>query len=234
MRTLLTSQLNMWGWDVVGAEDGIQALELFKQHDFSLVLTDWIMPNMDGIELIQRIRELAVGHYVYIILLTAKTQKEDLILAMDAGADDFLIKPCDHQELRVRLREGVRILRLEQRLADQNLAIRQAQASLVQNEKLVSLGQLAAGMAHEINNPISYISNNLSVLKRELSGVLQILSAYRELRQDLRSCQSRSGGEHRAVGRRAGSAMDYRKYSWPFAILHRRSETHSRYRHQLT
>ncbi|MCA9139738.1 MAG: hypothetical protein KDB00_23360, partial [Planctomycetales bacterium] len=120
--------------------------------------------------------------FTYIILLTAKLEKDALVSAMDAGADDFLIKPCDHEELRVRIREGERIIRLEQTLADQNRQLRQAQAALVQSEKLASLGQLAAGMAHEINNPISFISNNLAVLRRDVASLIELLDMYRMLR----------------------------------------------------
>ena len=185
MRLLLREQLKEWGLDVIVAEDGAQAWELFKQHQMSLVLTDWIMPNVDGLELIRRIRAHPTEHYVYVILLTAKSEKEDLVHAMDAGADDFLVKPCDNQELRVRLREGTRILKLEQTLAEKNLAIRNAQAALVQNEKLASLGQLAAGMAHEVNNPISYVTNNLAVLQRDLTSVFEIVDAYRNCLGDL-------------------------------------------------
>lgn len=179
MRTLLQAQLTRWGLDVIAAENGAQAWELFQQHEPSLVLTDWMMPEMDGLELIRRIRESEVDHYVYVILLTAKTEKDDLVHAMDAGADDFLVKPCDNQELRVRLREGTRILELERSLAEKNREIRHAQAALIQSEKLASLGQLAAGMAHEINNPIAYVSNNLSVLRRDIASLLEVLQAYR-------------------------------------------------------
>jgi two-component system NtrC family sensor kinase len=185
MQVLLERQLSGWGLDVIVANDGAQAWELFKQHEMSLVLTDWIMPNMDGLELIRRIRAHPTKRYVYVILLTAKTEKEDLVEAMDAGADDFLVKPCANQELRVRLREGTRILKLEQTLADQNLAIRNAQAALVQNEKLAGLGQLAAGMAHEINNPVSFVTNNLAVLRRDMDSLLEIVDAYRACRGDL-------------------------------------------------
>ncbi len=185
MRMLLIAQLRGWDLDVVSAVDGAEAWELFKEHEFSLVLTDWIMPNVDGLELIRRIRNYTLPHYVYVILLTAKTDTEDLVHAMDAGADDFLVKPCDTQELRVRLREGTRILKLESTLAEQNLAIRDAQAALVQSERLASVGQLAAGMAHEINNPIAFVSNNLAVLRRDVDSLMQIISAYRECRDDL-------------------------------------------------
>ena len=182
LRSLLAIQLADWEFEIAEAKDGAEAWEKFQQSPFPLVLTDWIMPHMDGLELIRRIRGAEVPFYVYIVLLTAKSEKEDLVYAMEAGADDFLVKPCDDDELRVRLREGMRILELQQSLAEKNSALRHAQAALIQNEKLSSLGQLAAGMAHEINNPIAYVSNNLTVLRRDVSALVEILQAYRECR----------------------------------------------------
>jgi signal transduction histidine kinase len=180
MLRLLRSCLQQWQYEVVEAEDGQQAWTLFQAHNFSLVLTDWLMPVMDGLELIHRIRSFDSTGYVYIILLTAKSEKEDLVAAMDAGADDFLAKPFDRDELRVRMREGERIIHLERALAEQNRQLRETQSALVQSEKLVSLGQLAAGMAHEINNPIAYITNNLAVLNRDVRLLLELLGAYRQ------------------------------------------------------
>src|SRR5262249_49453721 len=145
----------------------------------------WMMPEMDGVELIRRIRAAERPGYVYVILLTAKSQKEDLVDGMEAGADDFVAKPFDRDELRVRLREGERILQLERTLAGQNRALREAQAALVQSEKRASLGQLAAGVAHEINNPIAYVSNNLAVLQRDVLAAMELLEKYREGREPL-------------------------------------------------
>ena len=179
MRRLLRMCLQSWQYEVVEAEDGAQAWEFFQQGDFPLVLTDWMMPEMDGLELIRRIRSCDSRGYVYIILLTAKSEKEDLVVAMDAGADDFLAKPFDQDELRVRMREGERIIGLEQTLVQQNRQLRETQAALVQSEKLASLGQLAAGMAHEINNPVAYITNNLAVLNRDVRSVIEVLQMYR-------------------------------------------------------
>ncbi|MCA9169198.1 MAG: response regulator [Planctomycetales bacterium] len=186
MRKLLLSILEGWDYDVTEAEDGEEAWNLFQQEHFPLVLTDWMMPNTDGLELTRRIRASNRPEYVYIILLTAKSEKEDLILGLEAGADDYLAKPFDHGELRVRLREGERIIRLERTLVEQNRKLQETQAALVQSEKLASLGQLAAGMAHEINNPISYVTNNLAVLKRDMSDILDILARYRSGREDLK------------------------------------------------
>lgn len=178
-RRLLAASLAKWQFEVVEAENGAQAWQLFQQEHYPLVLTDWMMPEMDGLELVRRIRSADLPSYVYIILLTARTEKQDLVQAMEAGADDFLAKPIDQDELRVRVREGERIVRLEQALAAQNRQLREAQVALVQSAKLASIGQLAAGVAHEINNPVAFVANNLAVLKRDLTALMELLAMYR-------------------------------------------------------
>lgn len=186
-RHLLQAYLQQWGHQVTAAPDGAAAWQLLQEQDFPLVLSDWVMPEMDGLELIRNIRSRASGAYVYIILLTARSQKQDVIEGLEAGANDFVTKPFDRGELRVRVHAGVRIIELEQTLAEQNRALREAQAALVQTEKMASLGQLAAGMAHEINNPISYVANNLAVLRRDVPAALEVLDRYCTVREQLRS-----------------------------------------------
>jgi signal transduction histidine kinase len=178
-RLLLRTFLEDWGYQVTVVQDGAAAWRAFQEGDFPIVLTDWIMPEMDGPDLIRRIRSVPAHRYVYIILLTAKSEKQDLVQGMEAGADEFMIKPPDADELRVRLRAGERIIRLEQTLAAQNQELRETQAALVQTEKLAGLGRLAAGVAHEINNPIASVSNNLAVLARDTLAALEVLDVYR-------------------------------------------------------
>jgi two-component system NtrC family sensor kinase len=193
-RRLLQSFLQTWGHEVVVAANGAEAWQLFEQSDFAIVISDWVMPEMDGLELIRRVRGCqrpapAAGAswtpYVYIILLTSKSQKEDVVKGMEAGADDFVTKPFDREELRVRLRAGERIIQLEQTLAEQGRDLLQAQAAMIQTEKLASLGQLAAGVAHEINNPIAYVTNNLAVIRRDGLAALNLLARYTEGRDRL-------------------------------------------------
>jgi two-component system NtrC family sensor kinase len=177
-RRLLESQLHKWGYAVTCVPDGLEAWRLFEAGDFRLVLTDWMMPGLDGLELVRRIRAAGRPGYVYVILLTARAQKQDMVEGMEAGADEFLTKPFDRDELHVRLRAGERIVRLEEHLA-------QTRAALAQAETLAGLGRLAAGIAHEINNPVAIVSNNLTVLHRDAEAVLRLLAIYRSGRQAL-------------------------------------------------
>ncbi|PWB79638.1 MAG: serine/threonine protein phosphatase [Candidatus Methylomirabilota bacterium] len=120
MRELLLQRLERWGYDVVPAADGVEAWEILQNQAISFIITDWMMPKLDGLELCRRIREGRFGRYIYIILLTAKNSKDELIKGMEAGADDFLIKPFNAGELKVRIRAGERIVRLESNLEEQN------------------------------------------------------------------------------------------------------------------
>ena len=112
-RSLLQEHLTRWGYEVVAASDGKQTVELLSREDGpQLAVIDWILPGgMDGLEICRRMRQRPVS-YVYILLLTAKDRKEDLIAGLEAGADDFLAKPYFPAELKARLRAGQRILEM--------------------------------------------------------------------------------------------------------------------------
>lgn len=118
-RRLLQSYLQKWGHEVVVTTNGLEAWQMFEQGEFPLVITDWMMPEMDGVDLIRRIRQSERSFHVYILLLTARSQKEDVVEGMESGADDFVTKPFDRDELRVRLRVGERVSALERKLAEQ-------------------------------------------------------------------------------------------------------------------
>lgn len=103
------------GHETVVATDGIEAWNAWKKERVRMVITDWIMPNMDGVELCRRIRQAEGSLYTYIIMVTVKDQTEDMVIGMEAGADDFISKPFIKEELAVRIRAGNRILGFETR-----------------------------------------------------------------------------------------------------------------------
>jgi phosphoserine phosphatase RsbU/P len=117
-RRLLEATLGKWGYEVVSTTDGVQALGVLSQPDApSLAVLDWMMPGLDGAEVCRRARGLGTDRPLYIILLTAKGSKEDIVQGLTAGADDYIIKPFDRSELEARIHVGERILGLQAELA---------------------------------------------------------------------------------------------------------------------
>ncbi len=116
-RRKLGHTLTDWGLEFEFAENGTEALNLLETPDPpDMVLLDWMLPDIDGLDVLRRIRQPAQGNYVYTVMLTGKTHQKDRIAAMEAGADDFLSKPVDPTDLRARIMVGKRILELHQSL----------------------------------------------------------------------------------------------------------------------
>jgi diguanylate cyclase (GGDEF)-like protein len=125
-RRVLQATLVKWGHEVTSCSDGPEAWrELQKDDSPSLLILDWMMPGMDGIEICRKVRQLGREPYSFILLLTAKSQKEDIVVGMEAGADDYITKPFDKNELKVRLRAGERILKLQDELISAREALRE-------------------------------------------------------------------------------------------------------------
>jgi DNA-binding response OmpR family regulator len=111
--TMLSRSLERWGFEVVVAQDGASAwAHIIGDKPPALAIIDWMMPIVDGIELCRRIREASLSTPVYVILLTSRTSRQDLVAGLEAGADDYLTKPFDPDELRARIRVGQRTLAL--------------------------------------------------------------------------------------------------------------------------
>jgi phosphoserine phosphatase RsbU/P len=128
-RAILRKALESWGHEVTEVPDGGQALYAL-QNDEGLRLTvlDWMMPVMEGIEVVRQTRASlsSADRYVYIILLTQKDSRRDIVAGLEAGADDYVVKPFDHDELKVRIRSGQRIVELQCELASANARLRNA------------------------------------------------------------------------------------------------------------
>jgi len=127
-RAMITRYLREWSYDVTVVKDGLEAWKLLQQPDApKLLVADWVLPGMDGVELCRNLRKkIANDSYIYTILLTGKCDREDLLEAMAAGADDYLTKPFDELELQARLQVGKRILDLQQELVTAREGMRHA------------------------------------------------------------------------------------------------------------
>jgi len=116
-RRLLTAALTKWGYEVTPADNGDEAWQVLQAVDAPrLAILDWMMPGMNGVDLCRKLRGRGADQYTYILLLTGKSTKQDVIDGLDSGADDYLTKPFDTQELKVRLRTGQRLLDLMSQL----------------------------------------------------------------------------------------------------------------------
>lgn len=119
-RRMMESQMTGFGFEVVSVDDGLKAWETLQSNDApQLVVLDWNMPGLDGPDICRRIRMSPRSGYTYMLLVTARNAKADVVAGLSAGADDFISKPVDMDELNARLRTGERVVRLEQALAQQ-------------------------------------------------------------------------------------------------------------------
>lgn len=135
-RQLLKVSLERWKYEVAVASDGTQAKEIMLGNDApKLAILDWMMPGSDGVEVCRDLRKRAEGSYVYTLLLTSKAEKSDLVSGLEAGADDYLVKPFDLLELQARLRCGERIIALQ----DELIAAREAMREQATRDALTGL-----------------------------------------------------------------------------------------------
>jgi two-component system, cell cycle response regulator len=142
-RLMLQRAVQGCGHDANVVANGAEALQVVQTSEFDVVITDWVMPFMDGLELCRRVRERSDASYTYIIVLTALGDKAHFLEGMEAGADDYLAKPFDTEELRARLIAAARVMDLHQRLARQNAELADLNRALedtARNDPLTGLG----------------------------------------------------------------------------------------------
>ena len=182
IRDLLVGLLSV-EYLVVTAENGLQALEELERQIPDLIISDVMMPHIDGQELCRRVKARRDTAQVPFILLTARSKTSMKIEGLDCGAEDYVCKPFEDAELLARVRALLRVRRatvqLDQRnteLQNTNDALKHTQKQLVQAEKLSSLGQLVAGLAHEINNSINAVYNGIPALKLRLQKMRRSLA----------------------------------------------------------
>jgi DNA-binding response OmpR family regulator len=139
-RRLLEVTLTDWGYEVQVTADGraaCQALDVDEPPHLALV--DWMLPEVDGLEICRRVRSTPAGRAIYIVLLTTRARKEDVIAGLDGGADDYITKPFDREELRARLRAGCRIVELQLSLARRMAELEESVARVKQLQGLLPM-----------------------------------------------------------------------------------------------
>jgi len=208
-RRILQSWLQQWGHDVTVADNGSSAWTILQQEQSpDLLILDWMMPEIDGLELCRRIRADRRSAYRYILLITAKDARQDLVIGFEAGADDYLTKPFDRDELHARLRVGERILRLQDDLIRARDAL-QFQATHDVLTALLNRGAVLEIFARELERsrrtrvPMAVLMLDLDHFKRindtygHLAGDAVLKEAATRLTHAVRSYDSvgRYGGE---------------------------------------
>jgi sigma-B regulation protein RsbU (phosphoserine phosphatase) len=169
-RYLLERLLVVNNFTVRTAENGIDALNTMTTFKPEIILADWNMPEMDGAELCQRIKTNPDLKHIYFIMITAKTSTQEKVIGLDTGADDYITKPVENEELLARIRSGLRIYDLQQE-------IRQ-----LEHEK--ALLEMAATLGHQMNNPLSAVNLALVSLKKNIQD-----KNFKEIDDDIKLIQ---------------------------------------------
>ena len=156
VRTMLYAVLKKWGYELVSAADGHEAWDALQQTDApQLAILDWMMPGMTGPEICRKLRAQERTGPLYLILLTSKDERENIIEGLEAGADDYVAKPYDIGELKARVQVGRRILKLQHKLK--------------KREKLQGVLEMAGAVCHEINQPLQVVSGWAEMLLMDIA-----------------------------------------------------------------
>jgi len=202
-RRVLEGYLESSAYETLAAASGEEALQVCARQVPDLILLDVMMPGMSGFEVAERLKGDDVTRNVPIIMITALGDRESRLTALGNGAEDFLTKPVDSRELVVKVRNLLRLKKhqdmlagrgdlLEARVSERNVQLAavssrlsEAEGRLAQSERLAAIGQLAAGVAHEINTPVAYVNTNLCSLEGYLDDLFRIFDAYALIEEKL-------------------------------------------------
>ncbi|WP_210396133.1 sensor histidine kinase [Motiliproteus sediminis] len=186
-RELLAHLLQLQGYQVYTATDGTTGLEAVAEVQPDLILLDINMPGLDGFQVCEQLQDEPAFSNIPVIFLSANSDSDSKVRAFSSGGVDFLTKPFQPEELLARVSTHLKLQRYQQRLQGKNQELKQLlddrerlQGQVIQNEKMASIGTLAAGVAHEINNPIGYVNSNLTSLGHYVDNLMTLLDLYRQ------------------------------------------------------
>lgn len=211
-RMLVGRMLTRAGFEVVTAEDGEQALKLLALGDISLLVTDWEMPRLDGLSLCRAVRSMNLEHYVYVIVVTSRDAVEHVVMGLQAGADDYLVKPVLEPELLARLNTGKRLIDIERSLRVANeenlrLSITDPLTGMYNRRYLMDQLHRELDRAQRYQHPLSLMLCDVDHFKRindthgHQTGDEVLIRFAQSLRQSLRDTDwiARYGGEEFVV-----------------------------------
>ncbi|HEY9803490.1 MAG TPA: response regulator [Leptolyngbyaceae cyanobacterium] len=183
---VLSEAIQGYGWKALMATDGESAIEQTEYANPDLILLDVMMPGIDGFETCRRLKVNPITENIPVIFMTALTEAKDKVKGLEMGAVDYITKPFQQEEVIARLKLHLKISHLTRTLEEsvqkrtaeltQSLQqLKQTQLQLIQSEKMSILGQLVAGIGHEINNPIGFIAGSLSHIEEYTTGLLELI-----------------------------------------------------------
>lgn len=184
---VLFDLLSEIGYRVAIAKSGAAALQRLQSFHPDIILLDVMMPGIDGFETCQRLKADSATNDIPVIFMTALSDTLDKVKGLSLGAVDYITKPIQHEEALARIRVHLQLNSTQKALEKRTYELsqtldnlKQTQAHLIQSEKMSSLGQLVAGVAHEINNPVNFINGNLPPAEEHIHDIMTFIKLYRE------------------------------------------------------
>ena len=178
---VLSSFLDQSSFEVWAARSGEKALQRLENDDLpDLILLDVMMPGIDGFETCKQLKSNPRVQDIPVIFMTALSETADKVKGLQLGAVDYITKPFQYEEVLVRIENHLKLRNLTKTLIAKNTELQQTQTQLIQAEKVAALGQLTAGIAHEVNNPINFIAGNLNFVEQYVQEVVSLLYLYQK------------------------------------------------------